>query len=83
MKGSRNLTLKNYYQIKTNREMLQHDFQFFENLMIFSQKKKVIEYSLFILIFFTFEQKFKPKKKKKKKFSLHVYLNVFNHIVTF
>jgi len=69
MKGSRNLTLKNYYQIKTNREMLQHDFQFFENLMIFSQTKKVIEYSLFILIFFTFEQKLKQKKKKKKNLS--------------
>jgi hypothetical protein len=63
--GLRNLALKNDYQIKTNREMLQHDFQFFENLMIFPQKKKVTEYSLFISIFFTFVQKFKPQKKKK------------------
>jgi hypothetical protein len=64
---SRNLTLKKYYYIKTNREILQHDFQFFENLMNFSQNKKVVEYFLFIFYFiFTFVQKFKPKKKRKK-----------------
>jgi hypothetical protein len=40
----------------------------------------VIEYSPFISIFFTIVQKFKPKKKN---LSWHVYLNVFNHIVTF
>jgi hypothetical protein len=45
-------------------KMLQHDFQFFENLMICSQKKKVTEYSLFIF-FFHICAKFKPKKKKK------------------
>jgi hypothetical protein len=38
--------------MKTNNVMSQHDFQFFGNLMtVFSKKKKVIKYSLFIFIF--------------------------------
>ncbi len=40
--GSKNLSkhLKNYYQTKTNIEMLEHDFQSFANLMTFFSKKK-------------------------------------------
>jgi hypothetical protein len=51
MTCSRNLFkhLKHCYQIKTNREMLQHDFHFIVNLMTFSFFK-VIKYSLFIFI---------------------------------
>jgi hypothetical protein len=50
---SRNLIkhFLNYYQTKTNKEMSQHDFQNFENLMIFFLKQIVIEYSFFIFIF--------------------------------
>jgi hypothetical protein len=61
--------------------MSQHDFYFFADLMTFFSKEKVIKYSLFIL-FFIFVQNFKPEKKEKK---IHhdLYLNDFNHIVTF
>jgi hypothetical protein len=62
--------------------MLQHDFQFFANLMTFFSNKKMIKYSLFIFIFHIYA-KFQTKKKKKKDSSWHVYLDVFNHIVTF
>jgi hypothetical protein len=71
--------LKIYYQTKTNMEMSQHNFQNFENLMIFFLKKIVIEYSLFIFIFHICA-KFQTKKKDS---SWHVYINFFNHIVTF
>jgi hypothetical protein len=41
-----------FYQTKTNKEMFQHDFQFFANLITFFLKyKKVIKYSIFIFIF--------------------------------
>ncbi len=43
--------LKDCYQTKTNREMLQHDFHFSTNVVIFFSKKEVIEYSLFMFIF--------------------------------
>jgi hypothetical protein len=55
--------LKIYYQTKTNMEMSQHNFQNFENLMIFFLKKIVIEYSLFIFIFHICA-KFQTKKKR-------------------
>jgi hypothetical protein len=54
--------LKIYYQTKTNMEMSQHNFQNFQNLMIFFLKKIVIEYSLFIFIFHICA-KFQTKKK--------------------
>jgi len=42
MSCSRNLSKHFFffYQTKTNREMFQHDFQFFVNLMNFFLKKK-------------------------------------------
>jgi hypothetical protein len=53
-------------ELKTNsEEMLQHDFQFFENLMIFLIKT-VINYFPLSFFFCTFVKIFKPKKKKKK-----------------
>ncbi len=52
MTYSRNLSKHlNCYKTKTNKEMLQNDFQTFTNIMIFSLKIKVIKYSLFIFIF--------------------------------
>jgi hypothetical protein len=51
--------------------------------MTFFAKKKWSNI-LFSYLFFIFVQNFKPKKKKKKKKTRHnVYLNDFNHIVTF
>jgi hypothetical protein len=47
------------YQIKTNREMFQHDFQIFTNLMDFFSKKNMNPFSYLI---FTFVQNSKPKK---------------------
>ncbi len=47
------------YQTKTNREMFQHDFQFFTNLMIFSQNINKNPFSYLILKFL---YNFKPKK---------------------
>jgi hypothetical protein len=47
--------------------------------MIFSFNK-MIKYSLFIFIFHICA---KFQTKKKKELSWHMYLNVFNHIVTF
>jgi hypothetical protein len=44
--------LKGCYETKTNREMLEYDFKFFVNLMIFPLKK--IKYFLFIFIFHFF-----------------------------
>jgi hypothetical protein len=44
---------KNCYQTKTNREMLQQDFQFFENLMTF-----------FFIFIFQISANFQTKKKK-------------------
>jgi hypothetical protein len=66
MACSRNLSkhLKICYQTKTNREMFQHDFQFFANLMIFFLKQK--SNIPFSYLFFTFVHIFKPKKKEKK-----------------
>jgi hypothetical protein len=66
MTCSRNLCkhLKICYQTKTNREMPQHDFNFFVNLInFFVNKKKVIKYFLFIFIFHIYEN-FQTKKKK-------------------
>jgi len=55
---------KKKYQTKTNREMSQQDFQFFENLMtFFINKKKVIEFFVFIFIFHICA-KFQTKKKR-------------------
>jgi hypothetical protein len=51
---------KNYYQTRTNKEMLQHDYHFFGNIMIFSQKN-VIEY--FFRICFSPLCKISNKKK--------------------
>jgi hypothetical protein len=45
--------------------MLQHDFQFFANIMTFFSPKKRSN-SPFSYLLFTFMQIFKPKKKKKK-----------------
>jgi hypothetical protein len=69
MTCSRNLFkhLKHCYQIKTNREMLQHDFHFFVNLVTFSFFK-VIKYALFIFIFHICA-----------KFQTKTNMNVFNH----
>jgi hypothetical protein len=47
--------LKGCYETKTNREMLEYDFQIFANLNDFLKTK--IKYFLF-----TFVQNFKPKK---------------------
>jgi hypothetical protein len=62
MTSSKNLSkhMNNYFQIKTNREMLEHDFQFFGNLMIYFYENDW--YSLFIYIFHVCE-KFQTKKK--------------------
>jgi hypothetical protein len=59
---------KNYYQTRSNREMLQHDYHFFGNLMIFFPQKS--DWMFFSYIFFTFVQIFKQKKIS----SWHVYL---------
>jgi len=56
--------LKNSYQTKTNKEMLQHDFQFFANIKTFFSPKQLSN-SPFSYLLFTFVQIFKPKKKKK------------------
>ncbi len=59
--------------------MSQHDFQFFVNLMtFFSQKKsdKIFSFHIYFSRLWKFS-------KRKKRLSGHVYLNVFNHIVTF
>jgi len=62
MACSRNISihLKNCYQTKTNKEMFQHDFQFFANLMIFFAEKKGDQIIPFSYLFFTFVQNFKP-----------------------
>jgi hypothetical protein len=73
--------LKNCYQTKTNRECNNVIFIFFANLMIFFSKSKWSNIS-FPYLFFTFVQNFKPKRKKEKDISWHMYMNVFNHIVT-
>ncbi len=63
--------LKHCYQIKINKKMLQNDFQFFVNFMIFSLKKSD---QLFPFIFILHIcAKFQTKKN----------VNVFNYIVTF
>jgi len=80
MKSPRNLFkhLKDCYQTKTNKEMMQHDFHFLTIIVIFSQKKKSSNIP-FSCLFFTFVQ-----NSKKKKTCCDVYLDVnFNHIVTF
>jgi hypothetical protein len=81
MACSKNLSkhLKIYYQTKTNKEMSKHDSQSFANLMTFFSKKKWSKYSLFIFIFHIYA-KFQIRINES---SWHVYLNVFNHIVTF
>jgi hypothetical protein len=56
--------------------MSEHDFQFFENVMIFFSKMKVIKY-FFLIFIFHICAKFQTIKKRI------VYLNVFNHTVTF
>jgi hypothetical protein len=56
--------------------MSQHDFQFFGNLMIFFSKKKSDQILPFRFIFHICA-KLQTKKRR------NVYLNVFNHIVTF
>jgi len=58
MTCSKNLSkyLKNSYQIKTDGEMSQHDFQFFAHLMILFSKKKKNSHFIYI---FTFLQNFK------------------------
>jgi hypothetical protein len=53
--------------------MSQHDVQFFINLMIVSFKK-LVKNSLFILC---------KISNQKKTHNDNVYMNVFNHIVTF
>jgi len=53
--------LKHWYQIKTNREMLQHDFQFFVNLMSFSFLKKWSNISF--SFYFSHLSKFSNQKK--------------------
>jgi hypothetical protein len=64
MACSRNLLkhLKICYQTKTNREMSQHDFQFFYKSKDLFLKKKW-QNILFSYLFFTFVQNFKPKTK--------------------
>jgi hypothetical protein len=52
---------------------------YFLNLMIFFSIKKAIKYSFFIYIFHICEK----ISNQKENFLWHVYLNVFNHIVTF
>jgi hypothetical protein len=65
MTCSRNLSkdLKYCYKTKTNKEMLQHDFQKFTNLIIFSSKIKVIKYSFFIFIFHICAKKHLKRKR--------------------
>jgi ABC-type antimicrobial peptide transport system permease subunit len=53
-----------FYQTKTNKKMSQHDFQFFENLVIFFSKKFIIKCSLFVFIFHICAN-FQTKEKKK------------------
>jgi hypothetical protein len=79
MTSFRNLSkhLKNCYQTKTNREMSQHDFQFFGNLR---KSLKVVEYSLFIFIFHICSN-FQTQKQKTH-CDMYI-LNVFNYIVKF
>jgi hypothetical protein len=43
--------LKFYYQTKTNKEMLEHDFQSFANIMIFFFKNTVIKIFPFHIYF--------------------------------
>ncbi len=45
--------------------MSEHDFQVFENLMIFFSKHESDQVFSFSNLFFTFVKNFKPKKKKK------------------
>jgi hypothetical protein len=54
-------------------------FSNFRKLMTFSPTFFIIKYSLFIFIFHICAN-FQTKKQRP---SWHVYLNVFNHIVTF
>jgi hypothetical protein len=61
--------LKHCYQTKTNSEMLQHDFHFFENLM--TLKKKVIKYFSFHIYFSQFSKISNPKKNRKRKRKTH------------
>jgi hypothetical protein len=73
--------LKNCYQTKMNREMSQHNSVFCKCTEFFFQKKKKNWWNVpFSYLFFTFVQNIKPQKKN---LSWPVYLNVFNHIVTF
>jgi hypothetical protein len=55
---------------KTNREMLQHDFEFFANLMTFLSQKKKWSKKNNIIYIFTFMQNFKPKKTKCQKMNV-------------
>ncbi len=66
MTCSRNLSknLKNCYKTKINKEMFQHDFQFFCKYNNFFLPKTKWSNILFSYLFFTFVQNFKPKKKK-------------------
>jgi hypothetical protein len=63
MKSPRNLfkQLKDCYQTKTNGEMMQHDFHFLTNIVIFNLKKKRSNIP-FSCLFFTFVQNSKKKK---------------------
>jgi len=85
--------LQKFYQTKTNREMFKHDFQFFASLVIFSQKKKMIKYSLFI---FKFHICANQKKKnwpwlalecfhshRQNLKELHEFLHMMNAITNF
>jgi hypothetical protein len=60
--------------------MLQNDFQFFANLMIFFSKKKNDQIFPFHIYFSHLCKTSTPPPPPQ---SLNVYLNVFNHIVTF
>jgi len=80
MACSRNLSkhLKICYQTKTNREMFQHNFHFFANLMTFFSKKKWSNIP-FSYLFFTFVQNFKPQKKPSRDMCIWVFSITMSH----
>jgi hypothetical protein len=76
MTCSRNLFkhFLNCYQIKINREILQHGFSILFKSNDFFFQKKSDQIFLFSYLFLTFVQNFKDKEKDS---SWHMYLNVF------